>query len=81
MTADTASESEPTATQTKFVAREFETSVTDDDRERVTEVIVTAVSDLREQSRLERLLRAEFGNTALKTEYTHENGSVETLEH
>ena len=82
MTADTTSASGSTVAQTEFVTREFETSVTDEDRERVIEAIATAVSNLREQiadDRLEKLLRAESGNTVLKTEHTHENQKPESL--
>ena len=39
MTADSSPESGSTVAQTEFIAREFETTVTDDDRERVAEAI------------------------------------------
>lgn len=80
MTADTTSESGSAVAQTEFITREFDTTVTDDDRNRVAEAVVTAVSNLRVQiddSRLEDLLRADSGTEVLKTVDTSERSQPE----
>jgi len=80
MTADTTSESGAAVAQTEFVTHEFETTITDDDRDQVAEAVVTAVSNLRVQiddSRLEDLLRADSGTDILKTVDTSERSQPE----
>ena len=50
MTTDITSESGSTGVQSEFVVQEFETTVTDEDRNEIIETIVDAISNLREQT-------------------------------
>ena len=49
MSSETTSEGGVAVTQAEFVAREFQTTVTDSDREWIVEAVETAISNLRNQ--------------------------------